>query len=267
MKFAVSTLLALIPAAGAFAPTSIPAFGTCLSAAAEVETGPKGKAAGSKQEDLDLTLQIILDHASRSTTVSKEQFIQQMAEVKQKDEEPETFDLSIPYDAAAKLAFEASDKSMDFADFKVKYEEDAVALVTSKKPVDISVPYDAAAVNAFKASDRSTPYAEFKAKYEADAVAEVIAKQPVDISVPYDATAKLAYAASDKLVAYPAFKEQFFAAAVADIIAKQPVDISVPYDAAAMNAYKASDRSAPYAEFKKKFEADAVAEVVAKQQK
>jgi len=42
-------------------------------------------------------------------------------------------DLSIPYDAAAKLAYEKSDKSMAYLDFKKKFESDAVADVIAKK--------------------------------------------------------------------------------------------------------------------------------------
>lgn len=42
-------------------------------------------------------------------------------------------DVSIPYDAAAKLAYEKSAKSMPFDAFKAKYEADAVADVIAKK--------------------------------------------------------------------------------------------------------------------------------------
>jgi len=42
-------------------------------------------------------------------------------------------DLSIPYDAAAKLAYEKSDKSVPYDAFKEKYEADAVADVIAKK--------------------------------------------------------------------------------------------------------------------------------------
>ena len=66
---------------------------------------------------------------------------------------------------------------MVFADFKAKYEADAVADVISKQPVDISIPYDAPAKLAYEASDKSMVFADFKAKYEADAVADVIAKK------------------------------------------------------------------------------------------
>jgi hypothetical protein len=136
-----------------------------------------GKPAASFEEDLMLTLQVIMDHDVRSTTVSKEQFISQMQEVKSIPEPETPVDLSIPYDAAARLAYADSDESLPFADFKAKYEADAVAMVISKKPVDLSIPYDAAVVLAFKNSDRSIPYSEFKAQYEADAVAQVVAKK------------------------------------------------------------------------------------------
>lgn len=255
MKISAVAILAL-PLCGAFAPATVsrPAFGTSLNA---VVTGPTGKAATSKEEDLALTLQIILDHDKRSTTVTKEQFIQQV-EAAQAEPEVEETDISIPYDAAAKLAYEASDKSMDFADFNTQYLADAVALVKSKQPIDVSIPYDAAAKQAYEASDKSMAYDVFKTKYEADAVELVKSKQPVDISIPYDATAKLAYESSDKSMAYADFKTKYLADAVALVKSKQPVDISIPYDAAAKLAYESSDKAMPYADFKTKYEADAV---------
>jgi hypothetical protein len=42
-------------------------------------------------------------------------------------------DLSVPYDAAARLAYDATDRSVPFPDFKEKYAADAVAEVISKK--------------------------------------------------------------------------------------------------------------------------------------
>lgn len=42
-------------------------------------------------------------------------------------------DVSIPYDAAARLAYEQAGSPGDFAAFKTKYEADAVALVKSKQ--------------------------------------------------------------------------------------------------------------------------------------
>ena len=46
--------------------------------------------------------------------------------------EPEV-DLSIPYDAAAKLAYEKAENPGDYATFKAKYEADAVAEVKAKQ--------------------------------------------------------------------------------------------------------------------------------------
>jgi hypothetical protein len=239
MKFAVAALLAL-PAVAAFqAPR--PAFACTSQLSATVVTGPEGIAASSFEEDLALTLQLILDHDKRSATVSKAQFMSQMQEVAKIEKDPEKIapvDVSIPYDAAAKLAYEASDKKMAYPDFKIKYEADAVALVTSKQAVDIFIPYDAAAKNAYDASDKKMAFAAFKTQYEADAVAMVKSKQQpatqaapkaaaapaagvVDISIPYDAAAKLAYEASDKTVVYPDFKIKYEADAVADVIAKK----------------------------------------------
>ena len=110
-------------------------FATRLSMASDIVTGPSGKAASSAEEDLLLTLRIIMEHDPRSATVTEEQFRSQMSEA-ESIVEVEDIDISIPYDAAAKLAFEASDKSMAYADFKVKYEADAVALVKSKQNKD-----------------------------------------------------------------------------------------------------------------------------------
>ena len=101
----------------------------------------RGKAAASREEDLMLTLKIIMDHEARSTTVSKEQYISQMTEIiEKKKKQPTTTaspaaemrDVSVPYDAAAKLAYEQSDKSMTYEDFKLRYESDAVADISSK---------------------------------------------------------------------------------------------------------------------------------------
>ena len=204
MKFASVALLAL-PFADAFSA---------------VITGPKGKAASSYEEDLALTLKIIRDHDARSTTVSKEQFVQQM-EATISDESDEEFDVSVPYDATAQLAYEASDKSMSFDDFKVKYLADAVALVKSKQPIDVSIPYDAAAQLAYDASDKSMCFADFKVKYLADSVALVKSKQPIDVSIPYDAAAQLAYEASDRSMAFGDFKAKYLAESVELVKSKQ----------------------------------------------
>jgi hypothetical protein len=251
MKIAIFGLLAALPVAGAFAPSNV-AFQRRSSsplsasavAAATIVTGPKGKPAANFEEDLMLTLQVILDHDARSTTVSKEQFISQMEEVKSIPEPEVPVDLSIPYDAAARLAYDGSDKSLPYGEFKAKYEADTVAMIKAKQP---------------KRKETAAAPAASAATIEGAAAAAA-----VDLSIPYDAAARLAYEASDKSISYEAFKPMYEAEAVAQVISKKPVDLSIPYDAAAVLAYKHSDRSMPYSEFKAQYEADAVAQVVAK---
>lgn len=223
-----------------------------------IVTGPTGKAAQSFEEDLLLTLQIIRDHESRSATVSTEQFVQQVEKAAALDAAaasiPEVaaaatvVDLSIPYDAAAKLAYSAvSNPTVDYLSFKAQYEAEAVASVTAKKAakasppaaassdvVDLSIPYDAAAKLAYAAlSTPNTDYLAFKAQYETEAVASVTTKrwqrQPpeaaagvVDLSIPYDAAARLAFAAAtDKTLSFDQFKVDFEAKAVQEVVAKR----------------------------------------------
>jgi len=153
-------------------------------------------------------------------------------------------DVSIPYDAAAKLAYETTDKSLDYAIFKANHEADAIASVIAKQPVDVSIPYDAATKRAYEATDKSTDYAIFKANYEADAIASVIAKQPVDVSIPYDAAAKLAYEATDKSMDYAIFKVKYEADAVASVITKQnSIGVNGPSDKDSTLASEASSKS------------------------
>ena len=43
------------------------------------------------------------------------------------------YDVSVPYDAAARLAYEKSDKKQDYETFEKEYLEQAIALVKSKQ--------------------------------------------------------------------------------------------------------------------------------------
>ena len=133
MRFSITTILALPAVTTAFVQTTRPAFRTGLSMS-DVITGPEGKAASSAEEDLMLTLRIIMDHEERSSTVTKEQMLSQVSDAQ--EVEDEEVDVSIPYDAPAKLAYEASDKSVAYPEFKEKYEADAVAGVIAKKNGD-----------------------------------------------------------------------------------------------------------------------------------
>ncbi len=147
--------------------------------------------ATSFEEDLALTLKVIMDHQDRSVTVSKEQLIQQMEKAEKKTEEKKT-DISVPYDASARLAYDTLDdkESISFEEFEVQYLKDAVAMVKSKQPtkleepkdaaVDLAVPYDAAARLAYESFEdkQKVSFQAFEAKYLADAVAQVKSKQP-----------------------------------------------------------------------------------------
>mmetsp|Transcript_58 Transcript_58/g.140 ORF Transcript_58/g.140 Transcript_58/m.140 type:complete len:217 (-) Transcript_58:853-1503(-) len=97
----------------------------------------------SFEEDLALTREIIMDHQKRSTTVSEEQFVQQMEELVKPAETTNsaqtttgTIDVSVPYDAAARLAYESFEgsSSMSFEAFKIQYLAEAVEYVKSKQP-------------------------------------------------------------------------------------------------------------------------------------
>mmetsp|Transcript_12012 Transcript_12012/g.18195 ORF Transcript_12012/g.18195 Transcript_12012/m.18195 type:complete len:186 (+) Transcript_12012:69-626(+) len=179
MKYEIKAIAMLMTLSGvsAFAPNTFSSrVSTNLFADADVVTGPKGKAARTKEEDLALTLAIIMGHDARSVTVTEEQFVaQKTEEAAIVDLDP--IDVSIPYDANAMIAYEASDKSVSFDEFKPTYLAETVAYIKSKQPVDVSIPYDANAKLAYEASDKSASFADFKAKYEADAVADVIAKK------------------------------------------------------------------------------------------
>lgn len=292
MKFGTALLaLASASSVSAFAP---PAMHTARMTSASSTTGSTTAAtavATSFEEDLALTLAVIMDHERRSTTVSKEQMLSQMKEAEKVDQEPapEPVDISIPYNAAAMLAYQAAGSKGDFASFEAKYLEETVAMVTAKKAqrdgaaapaaapkkkkqqeeeppqvVDLSIPYDAAAKLAYEAaSDKKQSFEEFKADYEAQAVATVIAKRN-DISIPYDAAAALAFMQSNRKMPYATFKAQYEADARSAVMAKN--DLSVNYDSAALMEYVASDRSVSFEDFKAKYQADAIAQVIAKKQ-
>jgi hypothetical protein len=97
-----------------------------------VVTGPKGKPASSFEDDLFLTLKVIMDHDARSTTVSKEQFLMQMQETKKLPKSLPPADVSVPYNAPAQLAYEATDMSVPFEEFEAKYQEDVIQQVKAK---------------------------------------------------------------------------------------------------------------------------------------
>lgn len=98
----------------------------------------------------------------------------------------EIVDVSIPYDAAARLAYESSNQTMGFERFKTVYLERAVELVKSKQPgyvpsapyepADVSVPYDAAARLAYESSETRLLFEAYKAVYIEEMVTMVTLK-------------------------------------------------------------------------------------------
>lgn len=98
----------------------------------------------------------------------------------------EIVDVSVPYDAAAKLAYGSSGKTMCFERFRTIYLERAVESVKSKRPgyvptapsdpIDISVPYDAAARLSYEASETRLPFVAYKKVYVEDVVNMVARK-------------------------------------------------------------------------------------------
>lgn len=124
-------MLLVLPFAAAFMPNVPERLSTQLTA-----TKTKGKAAkpaSSGAEDLRLTLKIIMDHEKRSTTFGKDQFIKQMQALNTAVTPP-PIDVSIPYDAAARLEYEATKQTGDFEKFRQQYEKKAIKLVKSKQP-------------------------------------------------------------------------------------------------------------------------------------
>lgn len=114
---------------------------------------------------------------------------------------PQKPDLSIPYDAAARFAYDQAGKPGSFVDFKTRYENAMVAMVKSKArarvAVDLRVPYDAAARLAFQSGKSSSDFQSFRVRYENSMIELVKSKKraraATDLSVPYNAAAQLAF--------------------------------------------------------------------------
>jgi hypothetical protein len=211
------------------AATTTTTVATRATAAASVTTGPDGRAAVNFEEDLRLTLQIIMDHERRSTTVSKEQFVQQVAAAAAMDDssdaaaavaaEPKKIvDVTIPYDAAARLAYEKDGSIGSFEEYKVQYESKAVADVMAKKlgAASSSSPPPATKTVATTAVP-TTATAIPPPSTSSD-------KSEYDVSIPYDAAAKLAFQQLQTIrhqLTYEQFKLQYEKNAVANVMMKK----------------------------------------------
>jgi hypothetical protein len=171
-----------------------------------ITTGPDGRAAMNFEEDLRLTLQIIMDHERRSATVSKEQFVQQVAAAAALETDNVTFDISVPYDAAARLAYAKEGSSIPFEEFKRQYEANAVAEVIAKKTSSVGTPNEMATA------------------------AKVDLSSAYDVSVPYDAAAKLAYERLSSIkhkLSYGQFKLHYENNAITNVIMKKNKRINI----------------------------------------
>ena len=177
-------------------------------------------------------------------------------------------DISIPYDAAALLAYTTAGSQGDFEAFKAEYVKDAIAMVVAKKVareggapapvpatpapaavesapevIDISIPYDAAALLAYTTAGSNGDFEAFKAEYVKDAIAMVVAKkvareggapapvpvpaaveatpEVIDISIPYDAAALLAYTSAGSKGDFETFKAEYLKITIAMVKAKR----------------------------------------------
>ncbi|KAI2507640.1 hypothetical protein MHU86_6827 [Fragilaria crotonensis] len=224
---------------------------------------------------------------------------------------PEVIDISIPYDAAALLAYTTAGSKGDFETFKAEYLKDTIAMVVAKKvareggapapvpvavestpvEVDISIPYDAAALLAYTTAGSKGDFETFKAEYLKDTIAMVVAKKvareggapapvpaavetapvEVDISIPYDAAALLAYTTAGSKGDFETFKAEYLKDTIAMVVAKkvareggapapaavastpEVVDISIPYDAPALLAYTAAGSKGDFETFKAEY--------------
>eukprot|EP00584_Thalassiosira_punctigera_P011895 CAMPEP_0172551220 /NCGR_PEP_ID=MMETSP1067-20121228/36750_1 /TAXON_ID=265564 ORGANISM="Thalassiosira punctigera, Strain Tpunct2005C2" /NCGR_SAMPLE_ID=MMETSP1067 /ASSEMBLY_ACC=CAM_ASM_000444 /LENGTH=78 /DNA_ID=CAMNT_0013338979 /DNA_START=170 /DNA_END=406 /DNA_ORIENTATION=+ len=64
MKLSVVSLVAILSSAGAFAPSASVVSRSATSSSLGVKTGSGGQPAKTKEEDLELTTQIILDYVN-----------------------------------------------------------------------------------------------------------------------------------------------------------------------------------------------------------
>ena len=154
-------------------------FGEVPKSPSEDESFPKGCLIGCESRSL---MAGSLADSDGSLTVEKKKLIEIVDDLNTSEdtltvELNEAFDISIPYDAAAKLAYDESDKSMNYGDFKTNYEAEAVKMVKSKQPIDVSIPYDAAAKLAYEESDKSMTFNDFEKKYVEEAIKAVIQKR------------------------------------------------------------------------------------------
>jgi hypothetical protein len=161
------------------------------------------------------------------------------AEVVKAVAEPEPIDVSIPYDAAASLAFDAyaksSSKKVDFKQFQSLYYEQMVAEVKAKvqerkinemKMVLADMENEACGIqqqiDAMFNAPESVAESPVSATATAASVTPVASAKGVDLSIDYNSAAKLAYSSSGKSLDFESFLKVYEAETVAMVAAKNP---------------------------------------------
>jgi len=152
---------------------------------------------------------------------------------------PEPIDVSIPYDAAAYLAFDAyaksSSKKVDFKQFQSLYYELMVAEVKAKvqerkinemKMVLAEMENEASGIqqqiDALFSASASVAESPVSAVATVASVTPAASAKGVDLSIDYNSAAKLAYASSDKSLDFESFLKVYEAETVAMVAAKNP---------------------------------------------
>lgn len=162
-----------------------------------------------------------------------------IAKVAKTAAEPKPIDVSIPYDAAASLAFDAYAKSssnkVDFKQFQSLYYAQMVAEVKSKvqerkinemKMVLAEMENEASGIQqqieALFSAPESVAESPVSATATTASVTPVASAKDVDISIDYNSAAKLAYASSDKSLDFESFLKVYESETVAMVAAKNP---------------------------------------------
>ncbi len=148
------------------------------------------------------------------------------------DAAPQIIDVTIPYDAASRLAFESYPEKdgVDFAQFQMLYESQMVAEVKAKvqerKVREMQLALDElekdVAEIQLQIEELFRPTTTVDEETVVDGSASDSASGiPVDLSIEYDAAAKLAYEASDKTMGFAAFRARYVEETVAMVSAKK----------------------------------------------
>jgi len=140
---------------------------------------------------------------------------------------PEIIDVTIPYDAASRLAFESyPDDGVDYVQFKMLYESQMVAEVKAKvqerKVKEMQLVLDELEKDAAEIRFQIDELFRPKTTVDEETVMNDSGSvTSVDLSIDYDAAAKSAYEASGKSMEFETFRERYVEETVAMVSAKK----------------------------------------------